>query len=549
MKGPPASALDPADIGIYWTRLLSIVDEGTVALKRTAFSRNVTEADDFSNALFETGGNMIAQPSQGEVAFLGVMSTEIKEFLERYPSETLRPGDVLLSNDPWLGASQLNDYTMVAPIFHRRRLVGFTACCAHSPDVGGRVLSSDSTDIHEEGFIIPPTFFYRRGRPNKDLFNFIRANVRVPDIVIGDFMAQMTANRVVADRVVEFLRDTGLTDLDALGAEFLDRSERAMRRAIEDLPRGAYSGEVEADGDEAPITIKAGIEIRDDGISVDFAGTSPQSSRGINVTFNWTYADVVYALLCALRPNSPINAGSLRPLRVSAPKGCILNAQYPAAVGARVLVSHHVQGAIFRALEAILPDTVIADSAAPTWVPVLSGENQYGERFVEILIVHGGIGARPAKDGMVVSYPDHPPTTAVEIFENEKPILVERKEFVADSAGPGRYRGGFGQHFRFRLLGDKPLRIGMRADRIHHPPLGFAGGHAGRAGTATLNDATALHSKRTIFIQPGDVVDLQTPGGGGFFDPLTRDPDAVARDIDNELVSPEIARQIYGFKE
>ena len=318
------------------------------------------------------------------------------------------------------------------------------------------------------------TFLYRRGRPNDDLFNFIRANVRVPDIVVGDFMAQMTANRVVKDRVLEFLKDTELGDLEALGTEFLTRSERAMRQVIESLPRGSYHGEVEADGDEAPITIKTRINIEDGGISVDFDGTSGQSSRGINVTFNWTYADVIYALLCALRPASPINAGSLKPLRVSAPKGCILNAQYPAAVGARVLVAHHVQAAIFRALESILPDNVIADSAAPTWVPVLSGVNQYGERFVEILIVHGGIGARPTKDGMVVSYPDHPPTTAVEIFENEKPILIERKEFIPDTAGPGRHRGGFGQYFCFRLLGDKPLRVGMRADRIYHPPLGFA---------------------------------------------------------------------------
>jgi N-methylhydantoinase B len=223
-----------------------------------------------------------------------------------------------------------------------------------------------------------------------------------------------------------------------------------------------------------------------------------------------------------------------------------LNAQYPAAVGARVLVAHYIQCAVFRALQPLLPDRVIADSAAPTWVPVLSGVNQYGQAFVEILIVHGGIGARPAKDGMVVSYPDHPPSTAVEIFENEKPLLVERKELIADSAGPGRFRGGCGQYFRFRVMGDAPVRLGMRADRIDHPPLGFAGGRAGRAGRATLNDGEPLHPKRTVFIQPGDVVDLQTPGGGGFFDPRERDPAAVRRDVADGLVSPEAAAETYG---
>ncbi len=542
------SRLDPTEIGIGWNRLLSIVDQGTVALKRTAFSRNVTDADDFSNALFDASGNLIAQPSQGEVAFLGVMSTEIKAFLERYPASTLRPGDVLLSNDPWLGASQLNDYTMVAPIFHRRHLVGFAACCAHSPDVGGRVLSSDSSDIHEEGFIIPPTFLYRRGRPNEELMRFIRANVRVPDIVVGDLMAQVASNNVVRKGVAEFLEDTGLPDLEEIGREMRTRSERAMRTIVAGLPDGTWRGEVEADGDEEPVTIRVRIDVEGDSISVDLAGTSPQSARGINVTFNWTYADVVYALLCACKPESPINAGSLEPLRVSAPPGCILNAEYPAAVGARVLVAHYVQAAVFRALEPILPDRVIADSAAPTWVPVLSGVNGHGERFVEILIVHGGIGARPGKDGMVVSYPDHPPTTAVEIFESEKPILVEAKEFIPDSAGAGRHRGGPGQQFRFRLLGDAPLRVAMRADRIRHPPLGFAGGHAGHPGTATLNDTEPLHPKRTVFIDPGDVVDLRTPGGGGFHDPRSRDRAAVERDLDDELVSEVEARAHYGFE-
>lgn len=542
------SALDPAGIRIGWNRLLSIVDQGAAALKRTAFSRNVTDADDFSNALFDAGGNLIAQPSQGEAAFLGVMSTEVKAFLERYPPATLRPGDVLLSNDPWLGASQLNDYTMVAPLFRRRRLVGFAACCAHSPDVGGRVLSSDSSDIHEEGFIIPPTFLFRAGRPNEELMRFIRANVRVPDVVMGDLMAQAASNNVVKKGVAEFLEDAGLPDLEGLGREMRARSERALRTIIAGLPDGTWRGEVEADGDEAPVTIRVRVDVAGETVSVDLAGTSPQSARGINVTFNWTYADVVYALLCALRPDSPINAGSLAPLRVSAPPGCILNAEYPAAVGARVLVAHYVQAAVFRALAPILPDRVIADSAAPTWVPVLSGVNRHGERFVEILIVHGGIGARPGKDGMVVSYPDHPPTTAVEIFESEKPILVEAKELLPDSAGAGRYRGGPGQQFRFRLLGDAPLRVAMRADRIRHPPLGFSGGRAGRAGTATLNDRAPLHPKRTVFIEPGDVVDLRTPGGGGFFDPRARARSAVERDLDDGIVSPAQARAVYGYE-
>ena len=378
---------------------------------------------------------------------------------------------------------------------------------------------------------------------------FIRANVRVPDIVVGDLMAQVASNNVVRKGVAEFLEDTGLPDLEGIGGEMRTRSERAMRTLIAGLPDGTWRGEVEADGDEAPVTIRVRVDIAGDDLSVDLAGTSPQSARGINVTFNWTYADVVYALLCAIRPDSPINAGSLAPLRVSAPPGCILNAEYPAAVGARVLVAHYVQAAVFRALEPILPDRVIADSAAPTWVPVLSGVNRHGERFVEILIVHGGIGARPAKDGMVVSYPDHPPTTAVEIFESEKPILVEAKELIPDSAGAGRYRGGPGTAVPVPAAWRRAAP--GRDARGPHPASAprVRGGACGACRPrATLNDREPLHPKRTVFIDPGDVVDLRTPGGGGFFDPSTRARDAVERDLDDGIVSESQARATYGHR-
>lgn len=546
-RKPEHASFDLVEIGIIWRRLMSIADEGTVVLKRTAFSRNVTEADDFSNAIFDTKGQLVAQPSQGEVAFLGVMSTEVREFIDRFPVSTLEPGDVIISNDPWLGASQLNDYTVVTPIFAGRRHVGFAACCAHSPDVGGRVLSSDSADIHEEGFIIPPTLLYRAGKPNQDLFRFLRANVRVPDIVIGDLAAQVTSNEVVAHRVARLLTESRLPGLDGVAAEIIQRGEAAMRQAIAALPEGTYHGEAEADGDHEPIHIRLALTIANGSIKADFAGTSAQTRIGVNVTANWTYANVVHALLCALRPQCPVNAGSLRPISVVAPAGCILNAIYPAAVGARILAAHHTYSAVFRALWAVLPDRVMAESAAPTWVPVVSGTNQYGDPFVEILIVHGGTGAQAGTDGRVVAFPDHPPTTHVEIFENEKPILIERKEFLADTAGAGRQRGGPGLHFRFRVAGPERVRLSMRADRLVFPPLGFDGGLPGSRGTAVLNDKTPIHPKRTIFLAPGDTVDFRTPGGGGFGDPQSRDREAVEQDVENGIVSREAARKLYDW--
>jgi N-methylhydantoinase B len=473
------------------------------------------------------------------------MSTEVRAFIERFPARSLKSGDVIISNDPWLGASQLNDYTVVTPIFARRRHVGFVACCAHSPDVGGRVLSSDSADIHEEGFIIPPMLLYRAGKPNQDLFRFLRANVRVPDIVIGDLAAQVTSNEVVARRVAGLLEEARLPDLDGAATEIIQRGEVAMREAIAALPEGTYCGAAEADGDHEPIRIKLALTIADGSIKADFEGTSPQTKIGVNVTANWTYANVVHALLCALRPQCPVNAGSLRPISVEAPAGCILNARYPAAVGARILAAHHTYSAVFRALWAVLPDRVLAESAAPTWVPVVSGTNQYGDPFVEIVIVHGGTGAQAGADGRVVAFPDHPPSTHVEIFENEKPIVIERKEFLIDTAGAGRRRGGPGLHFRFRVAGRKPVRLSMRADRLVFPPLGFDGGAAGSRGTAMLNDETPIHPKRTIFLAPGDTVDFKTPGGGGFGEPRQRERTALERDVEDGIISHEAARKLY----
>jgi len=402
-------------------------------------------------------------------------------------ASTLAPGDSLITNDPWIGTSQLNDMVFVSPIFHRGRIVGYAANIAHSPDVGGRLLSADSRELFEEGLRLPIAKLIERGRPNQTIVDIIRANVRVPDIVVGDLFAQEAANTAMIGGVLDFLVKEGRPDLRALSREILGRSEKAMRAAIARLPDGTYDSVVETDGFDTPLELRARVTVAGDELSVDFTGTSPQQGMGINCTFNYAYAETVFPLICLCAPDSPINGGTLRPLRVSAPDGTILSATHPAPLGGRLLVSMYVQCAIFRALAVAVPDRVLADCAAPAWTPVVQGINQHGQRFVDIVFLNGGLGARPDRDGVdVLGFPGNLSGTLVEIFENEKPMLVERREIAEETAGAGRYRGGAGLHFSVRSESDTPITVGLRADRLLHPAQGLQGGGAGAPGLVLL---------------------------------------------------------------
>lgn len=540
-------AYDPITLGVHWNRLIAIVDEASATLLRTAFSRIVTDAYDFTCALFDEDGEMIAQPTQGLPSFIGSLATAVRHFLRAFPPETLAPGDSLLTNDPWIGTSQLNDMHLVSPIFHQGRIVGYAANIAHSPDVGGRLLSADARELFEEGLRLPICKLVERGRPNETVFNIIRSNVRVPDIVVGDLMAQEAANTVMARRVLEFLREEGLRDLRGLSREILTRSERAMRAAIARIPDGTYESRVETDGFDAPLAIRTRVTVRGEEMEVDFAGTSPQQEKGINCTFNYAYAEAVFPLICISGPASPINAGILRPLRVTAPPGTILSAAHPAPLGGRLLVSMYVQCAVFRALAPAVPDRVLADSGAPAWTPVVHGINQYGQRFVDIVFLNGGLGARPTKDGIhVLGFPASISGTLVEIFENEKPMFVERRELAEDTPGLGKYRGGAGLHFVVRSEADGPITVGLRADRLQHPAQGLFGGGEAARGVVRLN-GHPQHPKQTIVLGRGDVLEFRTPGGGGYGDPRERDRDRARHDVAAGLVSAERARAEYRF--
>jgi N-methylhydantoinase B len=532
-----AKAIDPLALSMQWAKLQSIVDEASAALVRTAFSRIVTEANDFTCALFDADGEMMIQSAQGLSSFTGVLAIAIKHFLNAFPRKRLAPGDCLIMNDPWMGASQVNDMHVVTPIFSRGRIVAYAANISHCPDVGGRILSGDSREVFEEGIRLPMSKLFVRGVPNEQLLDIFLNNVRVPDIVRGDLMAQWSSNVIMERGVLAFLREYRLKDLRALSREIVGRSEAAMRAAIRAIPPGTYHSEIETDGFDEPLHIRTAVTVRRDRISVDYAGSSLQTPVGINCCWNYTYAETVFPLICVARPSSPVNGGCLRPLAVTAAEGSVLNPKFPAAVGARAMVSMYLAAAVFRALAAAVPDRVMADPAAPSWIPTLSGIDQYGKRFADIVFMNGGMGARPTKDGVnVMGFPANISSTPIEIFESEKPVLVNEKQLVTDGGGNGKYRGGTGQRFSMTSCANQPMTFAMRGERLQHPAQGLFGGEPGAPGVATVN-GRPIHSKRTILLNPGDTLVLQVPGGGGYGRPEDRDPAAHADAVRNQYVT------------
>ena len=544
-------AFDPVTLEIFWSRLISIADEAAAGLLRTAFSTIVRESNDYATVLMDRNGNSVSENTGGIASFSCILPRTTKTFLERFPAETWRQGDCVITNDPWLATGHLPDFTFVSPIFHRGVLVGFAGSIAHSPDVGGALWSADCRELFEEGIRIPPIRFLREGRRNEELIEVILSNVRVPRQVLGDFEAQVTANEVCVRRVEEFLDDVGLADLQGLAAAVHTRADAAMRRAITAVPDGTYRATLEADGFDEQITkIVCAVSVAGDRMHIDYAGTSPQIDRGINCVFNYTHAYSVYPIKCALDPFSPRNEGSYQAITVAAPEGSILNPRFPAPVGARQLTGHLLAGAIYQALAEVIPDRIIAESgAAPSMRALFSGLDRNGDRFSQVLFATGGMGASPHRDGLpTTSFPTNVGAGSIEAFESVSPLVVWRKQLRPDSGGAGKFRGGLGQEAEIEVRSPSPLRLSLLSDRRDHPALGVVGGEPGAPALIEFGDGTRPHPKSRTMIEPGTRLRMIYAGGGGYGDPKTRDPDAVAADLRDEYITPSAASADYGTK-
>ncbi|MEX0502805.1 hydantoinase B/oxoprolinase family protein [Alphaproteobacteria bacterium LSUCC0719] len=509
---------------VLWDRLISVVEEQALAIMRTAFSTSVRESGDLSAGVFDPNGRMLAQAVTGTPGHVNAMAASVGHFLKKYPATSMQPGDVYVTNDPWLGTGHLFDFTVVTPVFLEDDMVGLFASTVHVVDIGGIGFSPDSGQIFEEGLCVPIMPLFSRGQANEQLFEIVRANVREPEQVVGDLYSLASSNDVGARRLSALMREAGLGDLDALGDHIISTSRRAMEAAIGRLPSGVFENSMTVDGYDRPITLQARMEIHPDRITVDYAGTSGTSTFGINVPLTYTCAYTSFGLHCLIGGGVPNNAGSLAAIEVTAPSGSILNAPRPCAVNVRHVIGQMLPDVVLGCLGKALPGQVPAEGSSSLWNPMLSGGHgvvgptSYGDAtpFAVTIFHAGGTGARPGKPGLsATAFPSGVRATSVEVTESIAPVIYRRKMYRDGSGGAGKWRGGDGQIIEIEHSEGAPFAVFALFDRIEHPARGRDGGAAGRAGRAYLSNGTALKGKGKQIVPAGLSLVLELPGGGG----------------------------------
>ena len=536
-------ALGKIHAQIMWDRLLAIVEEQAQTLIRTAFSTTVREAGDLSSGVFDTKGRMLAQAITGTPGHVNAMAASVGFFLAKFPLESLGPGDVLVTNDPWHGTGHLNDFTVVTPVFHKDKPVALFAATSHIADVGGLGFGPDGRQVYEEGINLPIDYLFRAGEANHTLLEILKANVRDPVAAQGDLYSLTACNKAGADALLEMLDEFGLDNLDDVAHMIIDNSRAAMLAEIRKLPEGTWRYAMQIDGYDAPVDLVCALTIADDGIDVSFDGTSGTCSHGINVPLTYTQAYASFGVRCVVGNDIPNNAGSLGVVRVTAPEGSILNARRPAAVSARHAIGQLLPDVVLGCLEEPLEGQVPVEGAACLFGPVFLGgrgviPGSDSKTFVMNAFYAGGTGARPAKDGLsATAFPSGVRSTPVEITENATPLIMWRKELLPDSGGAGRFRGGLGQIMEFAHADGEAFAVSKMFDRIKHPARGRDGGEAGAPARVYTSGGKKLKGMGREIIPAGESMILETAGGGGRGSQADRDPVATANDKKNGLVA------------
>lgn len=510
--------LDAVAIEILWTRMVSIVDEAAATFVRASFSTLVREANDYAVVLTDRDGRNLAQSSQSIPSFISTLPATVRIMLERFDRDAMQPGDVFITNDPWFGTGHLNDATIVAPIHRDGVVIGFAGVVSHLPDIGGRLRNPANRELYEEGLQIPPLHLLRSGTEDPTLIAMIRENVRVPDETMGDIWAMISCVTSLGARLNDLLNETGV-DLDGFANDIINRTETAMRTAISDAPDGRWTYEIHNDGPgDMPggrVVIRAAVTIAGDRVSVDYDGSSDQVSLAINTVMNYTYAYSAYALKSLFAPWIPNNEGAFLPIEVTARDGSILNPRRPAPVGARGMIGHLLPPVIFGALATALPDRVQAAPGSPSnnmQIASLRGDVRYAVNA----FLGAGQGGGCGQDGAsAVSFPSNLSNTPVEVMEAQAPIEVTRRSILRGSGGFGRHCGGDGIGTTFRFRGDSPAIASFMINRVVCPAPGLEGGSPGKPARFAIN-GTLLQATGTHVLSQGDVVEIDTAGGGGF---------------------------------
>jgi N-methylhydantoinase B len=557
---------DPATFEIVKNGLYKIAEEMRVVLAKTAYSPILKSAGDYSCGVFDAAGEMVAQGPDLPI-HLGSMPDAVRAVVKAFGAD-VHAGDVFIHNDPYFGGSHLPDVNVVRPAFHDGRRLGYACLRAHWPDVGSATPGSYGavTQIFGEGLRMPPLRLISRGTTNTDLERLIFANVRTPDERKGDLGAQLAATLRASERLEALAARHGAATLIGLMAQVLDYSERLMRAALADLPDGEGSFEDlcdgdgiadDADGRDAPFRIRLSVKKTGDRLVADFTGTDPQVPGPMNAPLSVTASGIYCGLKMAVDPNNliPPNSGCWRTIDVRAPKGCVVNAEFPApVVYANHEISHRVADMVFGALAAFMPDHVMACSQGTSAIFILGGvDPRNGRHYVSYETIKGGFGARPTKDGIhcVASGISNTMNTPIEVLEMAFPVRVERYEINPDSGGAGRYRGGCGARRVWRMLEHADATGTLCMERMTSPPFGLVGGKAGAAAVVTLttpDGATrSLPSKGAFAAPAGSVIDMITPGSGGFGPPEAREHAAIGRDLVDGYVSAAAVARDYGI--
>lgn len=546
--------LDPITLEMLWRRLVSIVGELGSTLRRTSFSSVVRDIGDYGCAIFDAEARLLAQTPDSTPGLCGPLGHMLRKILEAIPPETIEDGDMLIGNNPWAGSGHHNDVTIALPVFCQGNRVGYVVTCCHHVDIGGRRATTESRDNYEEGLRIPMLKFYKRGQPNTDVMAFIAQNVRSHETVMGDLSAQVAACHVGGERMREICTEMGWANLQPLADEVVSRSEVVTREEIRKLPNGVYRHEAKIDiVDGQTLTIMTAVTIADDEITVDYTGTSPQVKAAINCTLTYASAYTTFGVLCLLDLPVPVNEGTLRPIKIIAEPGSCLNCTFPAPVFGRTAIGNFLPDMVYLAIAPAAPDRICGGAGAtPMWGQYMFGKRRDGADFAPFNVASGGLGARATKDGVsCLAFPYNVGNTPAEIVESEVPMMVEERSLWQDSAGPGKFRGGFGQKYVLRMLDGELGPMGdvlasFRGGRFVHPPEGVLGGGAAPNGYLSIGGKQD-DAGRQVLVKPGDQIVSHIPGGGGYGNPQERDRAAIEMDLKNGLISPEHAKQYYGY--
>lgn len=539
---------------VMWNRLLAVVEEQGQALIRAAFSPIVRECGDISAGIFDLQGRMLAQAVTGTPGHINTMAEAVKTLRGRFQLQDMKPGDIYLTNDPWIASGHLNDFLLMMPVFHKGHVVGFTSCTSHLVDLGGLGMGPEGADIYDEGLLIPPCKLMDAGELNALLMEIVKANSREPISNEGDIYALIACCETGAERLSGMMEEFGIDHLDDLADYIIDTSYRGTIEAIAELPKGTWRNVLKVDGYEQEIDLHAALTIAEDRVALDFTGTSGLSNKGINVPLNYATAYSVFALRCIIGPDIPNNAGSLAPFHVTGPKNCILNAQPPAPVAMRHTLGQMTPDLVYGCLSQALPDRVPAEGASCMYdLPLRhtpEAVSRGDEQFALELVFSGGTGARPGLDGLsATAFPSGVWGSQVETTEAVAPVLITRRELRPDSGGPGRTRGGLGQVIEMRSSDNADFMLFLSVERVLNPANGRFGGQAAAPGRIRISrDGPDLPGKGEVRVKAGETLIFETPGGGGFGPPRERDPDDIRRDLDEGLISRQAAHDIYGLE-